>query len=110
MFVTPFVGVFGPFDNGNGTASMGREYFLPAGFVFGTVWAINYLGLAAYGVWQALPGQRDNQRVRRALPWLAGMRWETCSGLRLPAPWKQCRGPCQRWSLWRLRRGWPTLN
>jgi hypothetical protein len=50
VVLTPIVGIWGPFASGNGTAPAGREYFLPAGFVFGTVWTINYLGLAAYGI------------------------------------------------------------
>jgi tryptophan-rich sensory protein len=72
VLITPIVGIWWPFANGNGTAPPGREYFSPAGFVFGTVWTIDCLGLAAFGVWQALPGQRYNERLRRALPWLAG--------------------------------------
>jgi hypothetical protein len=72
VVLTPIVGIWGPFATGSGAAPPEREYFLLAGFVFGTVWPINYVGLAAYGIWQALPGQREDQRVRRALPWLAG--------------------------------------
>ena len=92
VLITPIVGVFGPFNNGDGTATVAREYFLPAGFVFGTVWAINYLGLAAYGIWQVLPGQRANQRVRSALPWLAAtavgnVLWIAFAGSPDTVPW-----------------------
>ena len=92
VLITPIVGVFGPFNNGDGTAPFAREYFLPAGFVFGTVWAINYLGLAAYGIWQVLPGQRANQRVRSALPWLAAtavgnVLWIAFAGSPDTVPW-----------------------
>ena len=47
VVLTPIVGVCGPSSSGNGAPLPGREYFLPAGFVFGTIWTINYLGLAA---------------------------------------------------------------
>lgn len=92
VLITPIVGVFGPFDNGSGSNSVAREYFLPAGFVFGTVWTVNYFGLAALGIWQALPGQRENQRVRGALPWLAAtaignMLWIALAGSVATVPW-----------------------
>lgn len=35
----------------------------PAGYVF-AIWGVIYLGLAAYAVWQSLPAQADNPRVR----------------------------------------------
>jgi hypothetical protein len=37
-------------------------YFLPAAYVF-SIWGLIYLGLVAYGVYQALPSQRDNPRL-----------------------------------------------
>ena len=37
-------------------------YFLPAAYVF-SIWGLIYLGLIAYGVYQALPSQRDNPRL-----------------------------------------------
>ncbi|MFN2203083.1 MAG: tryptophan-rich sensory protein [Caldilineaceae bacterium] len=37
--------------------------FVPAGYVF-SIWGLIYLGLAAYAVYQALPSQRDNERLR----------------------------------------------
>ena len=39
----------------------------PAGYVF-SIWGVIYLGLLAYAVWQALPGQADNRRVA-AVAW-----------------------------------------
>jgi len=39
----------------------------PAGYVF-AIWGVIYLGLLAYAVWQALPGQSDNRRVA-AIAW-----------------------------------------
>jgi len=92
VIITPIVGVFGPFNNGSQSSSLAREYFLPAGYVFGTIWMINYLGLAAYGIWQVLPAQRDNQRVRRALPWLAATAfgnviWIALAGSVATVPW-----------------------
>jgi hypothetical protein len=37
-------------------------YFLPAPYVFG-IWGLIYVGLIAYGIFQALPAQRDNPRL-----------------------------------------------
>ncbi len=37
-------------------------YFLPAPYVF-SIWGLIYLGLVAYGIYQALPAQRDNARL-----------------------------------------------
>ena len=39
-------------------------YFVPAGYVF-SIWGLIYLALIAYSVYQALPGQRENPRLRR---------------------------------------------
>ncbi len=39
----------------------------PAGYVF-SIWGVIYLGLLAYAVWQALPGQAGNRRVA-AVAW-----------------------------------------
>jgi len=41
--------------------------FTPAGYVF-AIWSLIYLGLIAYAVYQALPGQRTNPRLR-AIGW-----------------------------------------
>ena len=39
-------------------------YFVPAGYVF-SIWGLIYLGLIAFAVYQALPAQRENPRLRR---------------------------------------------
>ncbi len=38
-------------------------YFVPAGYVF-SIWGLIYLGLIAFAVFQALPSQRENPRLR----------------------------------------------
>ncbi len=38
-------------------------YFVPAGYVF-SIWGLIYLGLVAFAVFQALPSQRENGRLR----------------------------------------------
>ena len=38
-------------------------YFVPAGYVF-SIWGLIYLGLLAYAIFQVLPAQRDNPRLR----------------------------------------------
>lgn len=45
-------------------------YFVPAGYVF-SIWGLIYLGLIAYGIFQALPTQRDNPRQRATGWWIA---------------------------------------
>lgn len=42
--------------------------FTPAGYVF-SIWALIYLGLAAYSVYQALPSQRDRAPVESVGYW-----------------------------------------
>jgi hypothetical protein len=54
-------------------------YFVPAGYVF-AIWGLIYLALIAFIVYQALPGQRDNPRLRRvgylfALSCVANVAW-----------------------------------
>ena len=49
-------------------------YFVPAGYVF-SIWGLIYLGLIAFAVYQALPSQRENPRLR-AVGW-----WVALSGL-----------------------------
>ena len=39
-------------------------YFVPAGYVF-SIWGVIYVALVAFAIYQALPGQRDNPRLRR---------------------------------------------
>jgi len=47
---------------------MNPTLFTPAGYVF-SIWGVVYLGLIAYTVYQALPSQRTNQRLR-AIGWI----------------------------------------
>jgi hypothetical protein len=54
-------------------------YFVPAGYVF-SIWFVIYVGLIAFTVFQALPGQRDNPYLRRigylyALSCAANVAW-----------------------------------
>jgi hypothetical protein len=54
-------------------------YFVPAGYVF-SIWGLIYLGLIAFTVYQALPSQRANHRLRRigylyALSGVANIAW-----------------------------------
>jgi hypothetical protein len=46
-------------------------YFVPAGYVF-SIWGVIYLGLIAFAVFQALPSQRQNPRMR-ATGWLIAL-------------------------------------
>jgi len=46
-----------------------QVYFVPAGYVF-SIWGVIYLGLIAYAIFQALPAQRDNPRLRRTGWWI----------------------------------------
>lgn len=49
-------------------------YFVPAGYVF-SIWGIIYLGLIAYTIYQALPGQRDNGLLKKIAPayWIGSL-------------------------------------
>jgi hypothetical protein len=90
VIFTPIFGTFGPFNNGQ-SASSTREYFLPAGYAF-SIWAVNYIGLIALGIWQALPAQMDNSRARASAPWLAvtaifNIVWIVLAGDRALVPW-----------------------
>ena len=54
-------------------------YFVPAGYVF-AIWGLIYIGLITYGIYQALPAQRENPRLRSvdgffALASLANIAW-----------------------------------
>ena len=68
--------------NGLDTAEIAHRfdvYFLPADYVF-SIWSVIYVGLIAFAVYQALPSQRDNQRLARigylfALSCVANMAW-----------------------------------
>ena len=39
-------------------------YFVPAGYVF-SIWGLIYVGLILFGIYQVLPAQRDNPRLKR---------------------------------------------
>ncbi len=57
--------------NGQNTGEISdrfQVYFVPAGYVF-AIWGLIYLGLIAYAIFQALPSQRENPRLR-AIGWL----------------------------------------
>ncbi len=45
-------------------------YFVPAGYVF-SIWGLIYLGLIAFAIFQALPSQRENPRLRATGWWIA---------------------------------------
>jgi hypothetical protein len=54
-------------------------FFVPAGYVF-SIWGLIYLALAGFAVYQALPAQRENPRLRRigylfALSCVANVAW-----------------------------------
>jgi benzodiazapine receptor len=56
-----------------------QVYFVPAGYVF-SIWGLIYLALIAFAIYQALPGQRENPRLRRigylfAVSCLANVAW-----------------------------------
>jgi benzodiazapine receptor len=61
--------------NGQNTGEISDRfdvYFTPAGYVF-SIWGVIYLALIAFTVYQALPSQRENERLRAVAPlyWLA---------------------------------------
>ena len=47
-----------------------RVYFVPAGYVF-SIWGLIYLGLVAFAIFQALPSQRENPRLRATGWWIS---------------------------------------
>jgi hypothetical protein len=47
-----------------------QVYFVPAGYVF-SIWGVIYIGLLAFAVFQALPSQRANPRLRAVGWWVA---------------------------------------
>jgi hypothetical protein len=58
--------------NGQNTGAISdrfQVYFVPAGYVF-SIWGVIYLGLIALAVYQALPSQRENPRLRSAGWWI----------------------------------------
>ena len=68
--------------NGQGTGEISdrfQVFFTPAGYVF-SIWALIYLGLIAYSIYQALPAQRNNQTLQAIAPYywassLANIAW-----------------------------------
>lgn len=71
--------------NGQNTGEISdrfQVYFVPAGYVF-AIWGIIYIGWIAFAVYQALPSQKENPRLRR-LGWLFAL-----SGL-FNAAWLFC--------------------
>jgi len=68
--------------NGRSTGAISDSfhvYFVPAGYVF-AIWGVIYIGLLAFAVFQALPSQAANPRLRRvgylfALSCLLNMAW-----------------------------------
>jgi hypothetical protein len=54
----------------DGALSAQGSYLAPAGPAF-SIWSLIYIGLIAYTVWQALPGQRANERQRAVGGWIA---------------------------------------
>ncbi len=68
--------------NGQNTGEISDRfdvYFVPAGYVF-SIWGLIYLALIGYSIFQALPAQRDNPRLRRtgwlyALSCVANIAW-----------------------------------
>ena len=57
-------------------------YFVPAGYVF-SIWGLIYVALIAFGIYQAAPSQRGNQRLDRIGYWfllscLANIAWLFC--------------------------------
>ncbi|MGC9396113.1 MAG: tryptophan-rich sensory protein [Anaerolineae bacterium] len=45
-------------------------YFVPAGYVF-SIWGLIYIGLIAFAIYQVLPAQRENPRLRATGWWIA---------------------------------------
>jgi hypothetical protein len=53
--------------NGRSSAQISDSFnvlFVPAGYVF-SIWGVIYIGLLAYTIYQALPGQRQNKLLQR---------------------------------------------
>jgi hypothetical protein len=47
-----------------------KVYFVPAGYVF-SIWGLIYLGLIAFAIFQVLPAQRENPRLRSTGWWIS---------------------------------------
>jgi benzodiazapine receptor len=71
--------------NGRDTGAISdgfKVFFVPAGYVF-AIWGVIYLGLIAFAVFQALPSQAANPRLKRigwlfALSCLVNCLWLVC--------------------------------
>ncbi len=71
--------------NGQNTGDISDRFqvlFVPAGYVF-SIWGLIYIGLIAFGIFQALPAQRENPRLRRVgylfvLSCIANIAWLFC--------------------------------
>lgn len=58
--------------NGQNTGQISDRfhvYFVPAGYVF-AIWGLIYLGLVAFAIFQALPSQRQNPRLKATGWWI----------------------------------------
>lgn len=59
--------------NGQNTGQISdsfKVFFVPAGYVF-SIWSLIYVLLLAFAVYQALPSQRENPRLRKIGYWFA---------------------------------------
>jgi hypothetical protein len=59
--------------NGQNTGEISDRfnvYFVPAGYVF-SIWGLIYIGLIVYAIYQALPSNRENPRLRATGWWIA---------------------------------------
>jgi hypothetical protein len=59
--------------NGKTTGAISDQFpvfFVPAGYVF-AIWGVIYLGLLAFAVYQLLPSQKENPRLKRIGWWFA---------------------------------------
>ena len=59
--------------NGQNTGEISdrfQVFFVPAGYVF-TIWFLIFVGWIAFAIFQFLPAQKDNQRLRNLGYWFA---------------------------------------
>jgi hypothetical protein len=71
--------------NGQNTGAISDRfqiYFVPAGYVF-AIWGVIYIGWIAFAIYQFLPSQKENPRLRRlsylfALSGIANAAWLFC--------------------------------
>ncbi|MBE2268223.1 MAG: tryptophan-rich sensory protein [Anaerolinea sp.] len=52
-------------------------YFLPANYVF-SIWGVIYIGMLAFAIFQALPAQRENPRLRKIGYWFVVTNLANC--------------------------------